>query len=314
MQPRRLGLSELNAMPLALGGNVFGWTADEATSFRVLDAFVGAGFNLIDTADVYSSWAAGNRGGESEAVIGGWLKRSGARERVLLATKVGKLAGYENLRAETVRAACERSLNRLGVDTIDLYQAHADDATTPLEETLGAFAELISAGKVRAIGASNYSGARLAEALAVSRQRGWPRYETLQPHYNLVERREFEADLLPVCEREGVSVIPYYALASGFLTGKYRTAGDLARSPRGAKAGNYLNPRGRRALETLDAVAAELGATCAQVALAWLAARPTVAAPIASATSVDQFAELAKFADLRLTAEQVARLDAASAE
>ena len=312
MTTRRLGKSDQEVKPFAFGGNVFGWTIDEATSFKLLDAFVEAGFDLIDTADVYSSWAEGNTGGESEAVIGNWLKRSGARDKVVIATKVGKLAGYEGLSAKTIHAACEQSLNRLGVDRIDLYQAHADDPATPLEETLGAFAELVKAGKVRVIGASNYDGQRLGEALEVSRRHDWPRYETLQPQYNLIERAEFEADLMPVCEREQVSVIPYYSLASGFLTGKYRNTGDHQSGARYAKVKNYLNPRGERVLEALDAVAAEQNATCAQVALAWLADRPTVAAPIASATSVRQFAESAKFVDLELTADQVRRLDAAS--
>jgi aryl-alcohol dehydrogenase-like predicted oxidoreductase len=313
---RPLGRSGIEVGPLALGGNVFGWTIDEAASFRVLDAFVASGLTLIDTADVYSAWAPGNTGGESETVIGNWLRRSGSRGRVVVATKVGMemAPGEAGLSRGHILRSAERSLNRLGVDTIDVYQAHKDDANTPLEETLGAFGELASQGKVRAIGASNYSAARLAEALAVSRRLNLPRYESLQPDYNLVDRAGYEAELEPLCRREGLGVIPYYSLAAGFLTGKYRTAADLSRSARGAKVGkSYLNERGLRVLAAVDAVAAELKVTPAQVALAWLIARPSITAPIASATTPAQLDELVAATRLNLGADAVARLDAAGA-
>ena len=315
MATRQLGNSGLEVGPLAFGGNVFGWTADEPTSFTLLDAFVAAGFNLIDTADVYSRWAPGNRGGESEAVIGRWLKASGNRGRVVIATKVGLEMGpgEQGLSAAYIRRAVERSLNRLQVDTIDLYQAHKDDPATPLEETLGAFAELIRQGKVRAVGASNYSAARLAEALRVSRALGLPRYETLQPNYNLYDRAEFEAELEPLCRREGLGVIPYYSLAAGFLTGKYRSDADLAKSPRGAKVKGYLNDRGFRILAALDQVAARRKSAPARVALAWLMARPGVTAPIASATRVEQLDDLIAATRLDLDPEAVQTLDQASA-
>lgn len=315
MTTRQLGRSGIAVGPLALGGNVFGWTADEAASFRVLDAFVAAGLNLIDTADVYSRWAPGNQGGESEAVIGRWLKRTGNRDKVVLATKVGLEMGpdQKGLSRAYILQAAERSLNRLQVDAIDLYQAHQDDETVPLEETLGAFGELIAQKKVRAIGASNYPAARLAEALRVSGARGMPRYECLQPNYNLYDRAGFEVDLEPLCAREQVGVIPYYSLAAGFLTGKYRSDADLGQSPRGAKVKGYLNDRGFRILAALDAEAAALRATPAQVALAWLMARPSITAPIASATSVEQLGDLIAATRLQLPPDAVARLDAASA-
>src|SRR4051794_21085482 len=316
MNTRPLGRSGIEVGPLALGGNVFGWTIDEPASFRVLDAFVAAGLNLIDTADVYSAWVPGHKGGESETIIGNWLKRSGARGRVVIATKVGIefAPGEKGLsRAHLLRSA-ERSLNRLQVDVIDLYQAHQDDPATPLDETLGAFGELVARGKVRAIGASNYSAARLAEALTVNRERGLPRYESLQPGYNLVDRAGYEAELEPLCAREGLGVIPYYSLAAGFLTGKYRTEADLSKSARGAKVGkSYLNERGLRVLAAVDAVAADLAARPAQVALAWLLARPSVTAPIASATTPAQLDELVAATRLTLSPEAVARLDAAGA-
>lgn len=315
MTTRQLGRSGIAVGPLALGGNVFGWTADEAASFRVLDAFVAAGLNLIDTADVYSRWAPGNQGGESEAVIGRWLKRTGNRDKVVLATKVGLEMGpdQKGLSRAYILQAAERSLNRLQVDAIDLYQAHQDDETVPLEETLGAFGELIAQKKVRAIGASNYPAARLAEVLRVSGARGLPRYECLQPNYNLYDRAGFEVDLEPLCAREQVGVIPYYSLAAGFLTGKYRSDADLGQSPRGAKVKGYLNDRGFRILAALDAEAAALRATPAQVALAWLMARPSITAPIASATSVEQLGDLIAATRLQLPPDAVARLDAASA-
>lgn len=308
-----LGNSGLEVAPLALGGNVFGWTADEKRSFEVLDAFVAGGFNLIDTADVYSIWIEGHTGGESERVIGAWLKRRGRRDDVVIATKVGMEMGPadKGLSRGYIFEACERSLERLGVDCIDLYQAHADDKDTPLEETLGAFADLIAAGKIRAIGASNYEADRLAAALAVSQAQGLPRYETLQPWYNLYDRVAFEGPLADLCRREGLSVIPYFGLASGFLTGKYRSERDLAGSARAYRVKEMLNDRGLRILAALDAVAAEIGATPAQVALAWLRAHG-VTAPIASATSVEQLTELLGFADIGLGSDAVAKLDEAS--
>lgn len=317
---RPLGRSGLQIAPLALGGNVFDWTADEARSFALLDAFVDAGFNLVDTADVYSRWAPGHRGGESETVIGKWLKASGKRDRIVLATKVGKDMGEGpngprvGLSRRYIRQAVDDSLRRLQTDHIDLYQSHDDDAATPLEETLSAYAELIAEGKVRAIGASNYSAARLTEALDLSERFGLPRYESLQPLYNLCDRAAYEAELQPLCVKQQVGVINFYGLARGFLTGKYRSEADLAKSPRGAgvKAA-YFNERGWRILAALDAVAERLRATPAQVALAWQMAQPGITAPIASATSVEQFEELAPAASLVLDDAALAALGAASA-
>ena len=316
MQSRPLGNSGLKVAPLAFGGNVFGWTADEPTSFALLDAFVDAGFNLIDTADVYSRWVAGHVGGESETIIGRWLKASGKRNRVVLATKVGKEMGpgQIGLSRAYIRRAVEASLRRLQTDCIDLYQSHDDDAATPMEETLAAYAELIREGKVRAIGASNFSAPRLSEALATSKRLGLPRYETLQPQYNLYDRASYEAELEAVCRAEGLGVIPFYGLAKGFLTGKYRSAADLGKSPRGAGVKGYLNARGMRILAALDAVSAEMQATPAQVALAWQMARPGLTAPIASATSVAQWQEIAGAANLRLNGAAMTRLDAASGQ
>ncbi|HEX5270345.1 MAG TPA: aldo/keto reductase [Gemmataceae bacterium] len=315
MKPRALGNSGLDVGPLAFGGNVFGWTADEPTSFRLLDAFVGAGFNLIDTADVYSRWAPGHQGGESETILGKWLKQSGQRDRVVIATKVGLEMGPgdKGLSRHYIFRAVERSLRRLQTDVIDLYQSHSDDRATPLEETLGAFADLIKQGKVRALGASNYTADRLAEALRVSRDNGLPRYECLQPLYNLYERAPFEDALEPLCVKEGLGVITYFSLAAGFLTGKYRNEADLAKSPRGSKVKNYLNDRGRRILRALDSVAARYRSTPARVALAWLLARPSVTAPIASATSLEQFTDLVEATRLQLDAAAVAELNEASA-
>lgn len=311
-----LGQSGIEVGPLALGGNVFGWTINEAASFKVLDAFVASGLDLIDTADVYSIWVPGHKGGESETIIGNWLKRSGARSQVVIATKVGiEIApGEKGLSRAHILRSAERSLNRLQTDVIDLYQAHQDDPGTPLEETLGAFGELVAQKKVRAIGASNYSAARLAEALQVSREKNLPRYESLQPDYNLVDRAGYEAELEPLCARLGLGVITYYSLAAGFLTGKYRTEADLAKSVRGARVGkSYLNERGLRVLAAVDAIAADLKAMPAQVALAWLMARPSITAPIASATSTAQLDELVAATRLTLSPEVVARLDAAGA-
>lgn len=315
MQHRPLGRSGLTTAPLAFGGNVFGWTADEATSFSLLDAFVDGGFNLIDTADVYSTWVPGHQGGESETVIGKWLAAAPSRrDRVLIATKVGKpMPGGKGLSRAWIRQAAEDSLRRLRCDRIDLYQSHEDDAATPFEETLAAFAELIAEGKVRAIGASNIGAPRLAEALAASARLGLPRYETLQPHFNLVERRVFEDELQPLAVAQGLGVINFFGLARGFLTGKYRSEADLGKSPRGGGVKAYLNERGLGILAALDAVAAEARATPAQVALAWQLAQPGISAPIVSATSVAQWQELAVAATLALTPAQLAQLGATSA-
>jgi aryl-alcohol dehydrogenase-like predicted oxidoreductase len=314
MQLRPLGRSGLMTAPLAFGGNVFGWTADEATSFSLLDAFVDAGFNLIDTADVYSRWVPGHSGGESEAIIGRWLKKSGKRDRVLIATKVGKDMGdgRTGLSPRWIRQAVEDSLRRLQTDHIDLYQSHDDDQSTPFEETLAVYGDLMRAGKVRAIGASNHSAVRLAAALDTSERLGLPRYESLQPLYNLVDREPYEAELEPLIRERGLGVINFFGLARGFLSGKYRSEADLAKSPRGAGIKDYLNPRGFRILAALDDAASALNATPAQVALAWQMARPGITAPIASATSVRQFEELAGAAQLSLSAATISALDAAS--
>jgi aryl-alcohol dehydrogenase-like predicted oxidoreductase len=316
MKLRPLGRSGLQVAPLALGGNVFDWTADEAASFAVLDAFVDAGFNLIDTADVYSAWVPGHGGGESETVIGKWLRKSGKRDRVVLATKVGKPMGDggKGLSAAYIRRAVDASLRRLQTDRIDLYQSHEDDASVTFDETLGAFAELIASGKVRAIGASNYGAKRLAEALDASRRLGLPRYETLQPLYNLYDRAPYEAELEPLARAQGLGVINFYGLASGFLTGKYRSEADLAKSARGGAVRKYLNARGLRILSALDEVAGRIAATPAQVALAWQMARPGITAPIASATSVAQLRELLRAAELELDAAAIDALDRASAD
>ena len=317
MELRPLGRSALRVSPLCFGGNVFGWTADEKTSFSLLDAWLDAGFNFIDTADVYSRWAPGHAGGESETVIGKWLKQGGKRDRVVIATKVGMDMGdgKVGLKGDYVRRAVEDSLRRLQTDRIDLYQAHKDDEGTPLEETLEAFAALVKEGKVRVLGASNYSAARLQQALETSTRLGLPRYETLQPLFNLYDRAVFEKELQPLCLREGVGVINFYALAAGFLTGKYRTPEDAAKSPRGAgTTKKYLNERGLKILGALDKVAARLGCTAGQVAIAWNMAQPAVAAPIASATSIAQLQDLVTAARLRLDKDALAELDRASAE
>ena len=310
MNRRPLGRSGLSVAPLALGGNVFGWSADKAASFAVLDAFVDAGLDLVDTADVYPAWVPGNHGGESETIIGEWLARSGKRAQVTLATKVAKWSPRRGLSPANIAAAADESLRRLGVDTIDLYFAHEDDANVPLADTLGAFARLIEAGKVRAIGASNYSATRFAEALAVSAQHGLPRYEALQPEYNLIARKGYETELEPLVLREQVGVVCYYALASGFLSGKYRSEADLGKSAaRAGAVGKYLNGHGLRVLAALDDVARRHDATPAQVALAWLIARPGISAPIASATSAAQVDELAGAVRLHLSDEDLQRLD-----
>jgi aryl-alcohol dehydrogenase-like predicted oxidoreductase len=283
-------------------------------SFRLLDGWVDAGMNFVDTADVYSRWVPGHAGGESETIIGKWLRQSGKRQRIVLATKVGKPMGDDDqgLSQAYIRRAVEASLRRLRTDVIDLYQSHDDDAATPLEETLAAYGELVKEGKVRAIGASNYSGPRLAEALATSKRLGLPRYESLQPLYNLVEREPYESELEPVCLEHGVGVINFYALASGFLTGKYRSSADLGKSVRGKGAGKYLNERGLAVLGALDAVAQTIGATPARVALAWQIARPSITAPIASATTPAQLDDLVAAARLQLDTPSIDLIDRAS--
>jgi aryl-alcohol dehydrogenase-like predicted oxidoreductase len=315
MIKRKLGKSGLEVAPLAFGGNVFGWTADEATSFKLLDAFVGAGFNLIDTADSYSRWVPGNKGGESEAVIGNWLRqRPGARAKVVIATKVGSEMGpgESGLSRAYILKEVERSLQRLDTDYIDLYQSHRDDVKTSVDETLEAYGQLVRQGKVRVIGASNFTPARLLASLQSSAAQGFPRYESLQPEYNLYAREGFEAELADLCRKEHIGVIPYFSLASGFLTGKYRSEADFGKSPRGQRMKDLLNARGHRILAALDKVGKEAGATPAQVSLAWLLAHG-VTAPIASATSVEQLNELTRGATLELTRDAVKTLDEASA-
>ena len=315
MEKRVLGRSGIEVPKLMFGGNVFGWTADEATSFKLLDTLTESGFSAIDTADVYSRWAPGHKGGESETVIGNWLKERGGRDKVVIATKVGMMEGADGkkLSKATIAQAAEESLKRLQTDYVDLYQAHADDAETPLEETLQAFQSLIEQGKVRAIGASNYKAPRLQEALDTSARLGISRYETLQPHYNLVERAAFEDELEPLCVAQKLGVINYFALAAGFLTGKYRSEADLSVSPRGEGVKKYLNPRGQRVLKALDDVAAQYDATPAQVAIAWLIARSSVTAPIASATSIAQLDDLLKAVSLELSPSAIEALNDASA-
>jgi len=314
MSKRTLGQSSLQVSPIAFGGNVFGWTLDEAQSFTMLDAIVDSGLDFIDTADMYSAWAPGHQGGESEAIIGKWLKRSGKRERIVLATKVGMEMGNgdKGLKAAYIQKAVEDSLKRLQTDYIDLYQAHQDDADTPLEETLGAFSRLIDQGKVRVIGASNYSGERLREAHQVAQRLGVPHYQSLQPHYNLHERKTYEEDLEPVVQELGIGVISYFSLASGFLTGKYRTRDDIT-GARARMVERYMDERGVTILSALDEVAAARDATPAQVALAWLIARPSITAPIASATSSKQLADLVAATRLQLSDDEVTMLNQASA-
>ncbi len=311
---RALGRTGFDVAPLAFGGNVFGWTADEATSFRLLDAFVDAGGNLIDTADSYSRWVPGHVGGESETIIGRWIARRGRHDDVVIATKVGSDMGRGKcLRRDYIMRAADESLRRLRVEAIDLYQSHWDDETTPFEETLDAYARLIEQGKVRAIGASNLSAERLAQALDVAARNGLPRYATLQPPYNLCERATFEGALQALCLREGLGVITYFSLAAGFLTGKYRSEADYGKSPRGPGMKKFLNERGLRILAALDEAGARIGATPAQLALAWLVARPGVTAAIASATSLAQFEELAAAMRVALDAQAQAALEDASA-
>lgn len=315
MQLRALGRSSLRVAPLCLGGNVFGWTATEAASFAVLDALVSAGLNFIDTADVYSRWAPGHRGGESETVIGNWLKRGAKRKDLVIATKVGMemAPDRKGLSAAHIVRSAEESLKRLQTDYIDLYFSHCDDASVPLEQTLGAYQKLIAQGKVRAIGASNYTAARLAEALEISRKTGLPRYEVLQPQYNLYTRSDYESALEPLCLKEQIGVVSYYALASGFLSGKYRTDADASKSVRGRViVEKYLNGRGLRILNSLDDVGRRHDASAASVALAWQIARPSITAPIASATTVNQLSELVAATQLELDQAAIEQLNCAS--
>jgi aryl-alcohol dehydrogenase-like predicted oxidoreductase len=314
MEKREIGNSGIKINPFAFGGNVFGWTIDEKESFKILDGFVDAGFDFIDTADVYSSWAPGNKGGESETIIGNWLKKTGDRDRVIIGTKVGKPMGpgKKGLSRKYITQAVEDSLKRLQTDYIDLYLAHADDKDTPLIETLETFTGLIKQGKVRAIGASNYSGARLKEALQVSNDHKLAAYQCLQPEYNLYAREHYEKELEPVCRERNIGVISYYSLASGFLTGKYRSEHDLSQSPRGQGVKKFLNPHGYKILAALDKVAAEFDTSLASVALAWIMARPGITAAIASATSITQLNELIKAATLELNSDAIDLLNSAS--
>jgi aryl-alcohol dehydrogenase-like predicted oxidoreductase len=314
MEMRTIGRSGLQVCPLMLGGNVFGWTADEKTSFRILDTFVNAGGNFIDTADVYSRWAEGHTGGESETVLGKWFKMSGRRDDVVLATKLGMDMGdgRQGLKPEYIRAAVDASLQRLQTDRIDLYQSHKDDTETPLAETLGAYAELIEEGKVRYIGASNYKADRLREALELAEVHNLPRYESLQPHYNLLERANYEQTLAPVVKEFELGVVPYFALAAGFLTGKYRTKQDTAGKARGKMVEKYANERGFAVVKALDEVAQEVNSKPAQVALAWLMAQSTITAPIASATSLEQLDDLIRAMSLVLSQDALDKLDAVS--
>jgi aryl-alcohol dehydrogenase-like predicted oxidoreductase len=308
----KIGNSDLDVYGLNLGGNVFGWTADEAESFAVLDAYAAGGGNFIDTADSYMARVPGNSGGESETIIGNWLAKRGRRDDIVIATKVGSWDKHPGVSAKNIREAAEDSLRRLQTDHIDLYYAHRDFADAPLEETLGAFDELVRAGKVRYLGASNYNAERLAEALSISDREGFARYVALQPHYNLVER-EYEQELAPLVQREGLSTLPYFALAKGFLTGKYRSREANTGSPRNESAIAYLDHRGERVLETLDDIAATHSSTPAAVSLAWLAVQPTVAAPIASARTLEQLPDLLASVELQLTAAELAALSDASA-
>jgi len=307
----RVGSTNLHVFPLCLGGNVFGWTIDEPQSFAVLDSYATAGGNFVDTADMYSSWVPGNAGGESEAMLGRWMAARKNRDRMVVATKVGKLPGLDDLSAKTIRTAAENSLVRLGTDRIDLYYAHADDPATPLAETLGAFDALVREGKVLHVAASNYTEARLSEALAVSMREGFTRFVALQPHYNLVHRAEYESALAPLCSREGLACFPYYALASGFLAGKYRP-GLKVESARAGGAAKYLDDRGLRVLAALDTIAARRETTVAAVALAWLLTRPAVVAPIASARTPGQLAELLPAVSLGLAEDELKLLADAS--
>lgn len=309
MTERALGQSGLSIRPFVLGGNVFGMTADREASFAVLDRFVELGGGMIDTADVYSAWVPGHKGGESESMMGAWLKESGARDKVLIATKVGMMPG--GLKPDRIREAVQGSLDRLGTDFIDLYFAHKDDPDVPLDEVLGAFAELVDAGIVRAIGASNYSADRLGEALRISDEKGLPRFTAMQPELNLLDRDQYEGALQRLCIEEGLGVVTYFSLASGYLSGKYRGVDDLGKSPRGARVKPYLEGKGPAVLAVMDAITAETGATLSQIALAWVTAQPGVTAPIASATSVEQLDELMASVNAKLSDDHLAALSAA---
>lgn len=313
MQHRALGRSGLSVAPLVFGGNVFGWTADKATSFALLDRFVERGFNAIDTADAYSAWADGNQGGESETIIGEWLAARGRRDDVVVMTKVAKWANRPGLSTANIAAAIDDSLRRLQTDHVDVYFAHEDDRTVPLEDTLGTFARLVEAGKVRALGASNYGAPRLIEALEISAAGGLPRYEVMQPHYNLYERDKYEGPLADLAITQGLAVVGYFSLASGFLTGKYRSAADIEGRERARFMKGYFDTRGQAILAALERVATECATTQAQVALAWLIQRPGVTAPIVSATSLEQLDDVLAAADLALPADAVRALDEASA-
>lgn len=311
---RKLGRSELKVSPISFGGNVFGWTIDEKTSFEILDNFVAAGGNFIDTADVYSKWASGNQGGESETILGKWLKQRGHRDQVVIATKVGSDMGVKGkgLSRKHIQQAVEDSLQRLQTDYIDLYQSHIDDENTPLEETLETYSELIREGKVRAIGASNYSGSRLLQALEISHKHSYPRYESLQPRYNLYDRNTYEQDLQKISQEHQIGVISYSSIASGFLSGKYRSEKDLSISARGSAVKKYLNPRGFAILEAIDRVAKSYNSTPTQVSLAWLIANPTITAPIVSATNLEQLNDIIQAANLKLDQDAISLLNQAS--
>jgi len=315
MKKRKLGKTGLEISPLVFGGNIFDWTVDRATSFKLLDAFVAAGFNSVDTADVYSKWVPGHTGGESEIILGEWMRRSGNRNKVIVATKVGMDMGdgKKGLSKSYILRAAEDSLRRLQTDYIDLYQSHIDDPDTPLEDTLAAYAELIKQGKVRAIGASNYKAERLRAALETSKKSGQPAYQTLQPNYSLIERAEYESNLEPVCEKEGLGVINYFPLAGGFLSGKYRSESDAAGKARARNVTKYLNERGFKIIGALDQVAKKYNATPARVSLAWLLARPSITAPIVSATNLEQLHDLISSVDLALDRDSIEFLNQASA-
>jgi aryl-alcohol dehydrogenase-like predicted oxidoreductase len=315
LQKRRLGRTDLSIAPLVLGGNVFGWTADEKTSFDLLDRFVGAGLNAIDTADVYSSWVPGHKGGESETIIGNWMKDRGNRDKVIVVTKVGSDMGqgHKDLSAAYIEKAVDASLKRLRTEFIDLYLSHWPDPATPYEETLGAYEKLLAKGKIRYAGCSNLDAGQLRAALDVASLRGLPRYEVLQPEYNLYDRSSFDGPLRDLCVAEDIGVITYFSLAKGFLSGKYRSEADLGQSPRGGGIKDYLNARGKRILAALDAVSARHSAKPAEVAIAWVIARPGVTAPIASATKPEQMDSLIKAVSLKLSADDIAELDRASA-
>jgi len=315
LQKRRLGLTDLSIAPLVLGGNVFGWTADEKTSFDLLDRFADAGLNAVDTADVYSRWASGNKGGESETIIGKWMKSRGNRDRIVVITKVGSDMGQgrRDLSAAYIEKAVDASLKRLHTDVIDLYLSHWPDPATPYEETLGAYQSLLAKGKVRHVGCSNLDAGQLRAALDVASLRSLPRYEVLQPEYNLYDRSSLDGSLLDLCVAEDIGVITYFSLAKGFLSGKYRNKADLGQSERGEDVASYLNDRGMRILAALDAVSARHSARQAEVALAWVMARPGITAPIASATTLAQMDSLVRAASLTLDADDIAALDRASA-